>query len=229
MPPTGIRPGVGVQALADSLRFVRQSPVVLAAFAIDLCAMVFGSPTALFPIVADDVMQGGPEVLALLAIAPAAGAMAGTLISGWMGGVVWQGRAVIGAVVGWGVAIVGFGLSLTVLPIALVFLVLAGAADVISTVFRAAILQVAAPDVMRGRVSGVHLLIVQGGPRLGDIEATTVAAIVGPQLSVISGGVLCLLGTAVIANRLPALAAFRAPIPIQAGRTKISRAPGTGA
>jgi MFS family permease len=229
IPPTGAPAGIGLQALTDSLRFMRRSPVVLAAFGVDLCAMVFGSPTALFPIIAEDVMHGGPELLALLAVAPAAGAMAGTLISGWMGSVVQQGRAVIAAVLCWGAAVIGFGFALSAIPLALGFLILAGTADVVSTVFRASILQIAAPDEMRGRVSGLHVLIVQGGPRLGDIEAATVAAVAGPQFSVISGGVLCLLGTILIAVRVPELAAFRAPRRSDVARSNATTPRGAGA
>jgi MFS family permease len=208
--PTGAHRGLTVRSLIDGLRFVRRTPVVMSAFVIDLAAMVFGLPVALFPIIATDIMGGGADVLGLLVAAPAVGAIVGSLLSGWVGRVQYQGRGVIAAVVVWAVAIIGFGLSLSVLPLALAFLALAGAADIVSTVFRGSILQLATPDAMRGRVSGLQILFFQGGPRLGDIEATTVAAVAGAPFSVISGGVICLLGAAVVALRYPALVAYQA-------------------
>jgi predicted MFS family arabinose efflux permease len=210
--PVGRQSGLTLGALVDGVRFVRHTPVVLSSFLIDLSAMTFGLPVALFPILARDVFGGGPEVLGLLVAAPAVGAVIGTVASGWIGRVEWQGRGVIGAVVVWALAIIAFGLTLWSLPVALVLLAISGAADVISTVFRGAILQLATPDSMRGRMSGIQILIFQGGPRLGDLEATTVAAIAGAPFSVLSGGVLCLVATFLVVLRLPALAAFRPPV-----------------
>jgi MFS family permease len=204
----GLTPG----SLIEGLRFLRKSPVILGSFAIDLSAMVFGLPVALFPILARDAFGGGPEVLGLLVAAPAVGAVAGTLSSGWVSHVAHQGRGVIVAAVVWALAIIAFGLSLWSLPLSLVLLAVAGAADIVSTVFRGAILQLAAPDVLRGRIAGVQILIFQGGPRLGDIEATMVASVVGAPLSVLTGGILCLIGTAIAARRFPELAAFEAPV-----------------
>ena len=116
------------------------------------------------------------------------------------------GRAVIIAVAIWGAAIPLFGLSTFSFALALVFLAIAGAADVLSAVFRSTIIQLETPDELRGRATSIHILVVTSGPRLGDIEAATVAAVIGPQLSVVSGGVLCLAGVGVVARLFPELA-----------------------
>ena len=109
------------------------------------------------------------------------------------------------AVAIWGIAIALFGLSTFSFALALVFLAIAGAADVLSAVFRSTIVQLETPDELRGRVTSIHILVVTSGPRLGDIEAATVGAIIGPQLSVVTGGVLCLLGVLVVARLFPEL------------------------
>jgi MFS family permease len=168
--------------------------------------MIFGMPTSLFPALALDVFKVGPQGLGLLAAAPAVGAFLGALLSGWVSAVRRVGLAVIAAVTVWGVAIALFGLSTFSFALALVFLAIAGAADVLSAVFRSTIVQLDTPDTLRGRVTSIHILVVTSGPRLGDIEAATVASIVGPQLSVVSGGVLCVAGVAVVARLFPELA-----------------------
>ncbi|HET9458263.1 MAG TPA: hypothetical protein VFO78_13035, partial [Candidatus Limnocylindrales bacterium] len=139
--------------------------------------------------------------------------------SGWISVVRRVGRAVIVAVAIWGLAMVLFGLSTSSFPLALVFLAIAGAADVVSAVFRSSIVQLGTPDELRGRVTSIHILFVTSGPRLGDIEAATVAAVIGPQLSVVSGGLLCVLGVLVVARFFPELAAHEAgaAIPLPAG------------
>jgi MFS family permease len=196
-------------AVVGGLSFVRRTPAILGTFVIDLSAMIFGLPVALFPILALETFHGGPATLGLLTSAPAVGALLGTLTTGWVSSVRLQGRAVIAAVTAWGLAICAFGLLVFSLPLALVCLALAGAADVVSAVFRTTIAQDLTPDALRGRVSALTLLVVSGGPRLGDIEATAVAAVAGAQFSAFSGGVLCLLGTATVAWRYPQLRRYR--------------------
>jgi MFS family permease len=172
---------------------------------IDLDAMIFGMPTSLFPVLALDVFHAGPTGLGLLGAAPAVGALLGALLSGWVSSVRRVGQAVIVAVAIWGVAITLFGLSTFSFLLALVFLAVAGAADVLSAVFRSTIVQLTTPDELRGRVSSIHILVVTSGPRLGDIEAAAAAAVIGAQASVISGGILCVLGVAVVARLFPEL------------------------
>ena len=208
IPPAhgAVRPSLS--AIAEGLRFARRRRAILATFAVDLNAMIFGMPTALFPILALDVFRVGPAGLGLLAAAPAAGAVIGALLTGWVGRVRRTGRAVLWASAGWGLAIVAFGLCTFSFPLALVFLAAAGAADVITAVLRSAIVQLITPDGLRGRVTSIHILVVTGGPRLGDVEASAVASLAGAQLSVVSGGLLCLVGLAAIVRSFPELAAF---------------------
>ena len=207
IPPLGAVTKPGLEAIREGLRFVRARRLLLSTFVIDLNAMIFGMPTSLFPALALDVFKVGPAGLGLMAAAPAAGALLGAVLSGWVQAVRRVGVAVIVAVAIWGAAIALFGLSTFSFPLALVFLAIAGAADVLSAVFRSTILQLETPDILRGRVTSIHILVVTSGPRLGDIEAATVAAVVGAQLSVVSGGVLCLAGVAVVARLFPELAA----------------------
>ena len=208
IPPAhgAVRPSLG--AIAEGLRFARRRRAILGTFAVDLNAMVFGMPTALFPVLALDVFRVGPAGLGLLAAAPAAGALVGAVLTGWVGRVRRTGRAVLWASAGWGLAITAFGLCTFSFPLALVFLAAAGAADVVTAVLRSAIVQLLTPDELRGRVTSIHILVVTGGPRLGDVEASAVASLAGAQLSVVTGGLLCLVGLVAIVRSFPELAAF---------------------
>src|SRR5207253_7877798 len=143
----------------------------------------------------------------LLYAAPGAGALVGALFSGWVGRVRRQGLAVVVAVIAWGLAIAAFGV-VPWLSLALVLLAVAGAADVVSAVFRNTILQLSVPDAFRGRLSGVHIAVVAGGPRLGDAEAGAVAALTTPRISVVSGGLACVAGALVIARLVPAFTRY---------------------
>jgi hypothetical protein len=178
---------------------------------IDLDAMILGMPRALFPVLALTVFKVGPRGLGLLYAAPAAGALIGAVTAGWVVRVKHQGRAVVWAVALWGAAITFFGLSGRLFPLALFFLAFAGAADVVSAVFRGSILQLSVPDSLRGRLSAIHIMVVTGGPRLGDAEAGIVAALVSPWFSVVSGGVACVLGVLAVARAYPELWRYHAP------------------
>ena len=199
-PGTAVRPGW--RSTLDGLRFVRRSQPVLGAYAIDLNAMVFGMPRALFPALAATAFGGGATTVGLLYSAPGAGALLGALTSGWVGRVRRQGLAVTAAVLVWGAAIAGFGL-VRWLPAALVLLAVAGWADVLSAVFRNTMIQFAGPDGMRGRLMGVQMAVVAGGPRLGDLEAGAVASAFGDTVSVVSGGLACIAGALLVAWSLP--------------------------
>ena len=133
-----------------------------------------------------------------------------TLASGSVTHLRRQGDAIVWAVVAWGAAITGFGLSGSHIVPALICLAIAGAADVVSAIFRSTILQVTVPDRLRGRLSGLHILVVTGGPRLGDFEAGLVAAWFTPTISVISGGLACILGAGIVAGAYPELRRYRA-------------------
>ena len=212
LPPLGGSMRPGLAAIREGLRFAMDRRVILATFVIDLDAMIFGMPTSLFPVLALEVFRVGPAGLGLLAAAPAIGAFLGALLSGWVSVVRRVGRAVVVAVVVWGLAITAFGLSTFFFPLALVFLAVAGAADVLSAVFRSTVVQLSTPDELRGRVTALHILAVTSGPRIGDIEAAAVAAIVGAQASVVSGGLLCIAGIVAVVRRFPELAAHVTPV-----------------
>lgn len=207
LPPTTEGRGVviGWRAPVEALAYARGNPVLLAIFAVDLNAMVFGMPRALFPALAAHLFRVGPQGLGLLYAAPGAGALAGSLLSGWVSRIRRQGVAVLWAVGAWGAAITLFGLAGSAFPLALGLLAVAGAADMVSAVFRHTIIQLSTPDRLRGRVSALNSMVVTAGPRLGDVEAGGVAALTSPVFSVVSGGILCLLGVAAIAALVPGL------------------------
>jgi MFS family permease len=194
-------------SIAEGLRFVRGEQALKGSFAIDLVAMSFGMPRALFAVLAISVYHAGAEGTGLLYAAVAAGATVAALTTGWLTHARWLGRIVIAAVAIWGLAIALAGLT-TSLWIAAGCLVLAGAADSVSAVCRSAINQSVTPDAMRGRMSSVFSLIVTSGPRVGDVESGAVAALAGARFSVVSGGLATVVGVGAIVLAFPALAAF---------------------
>ncbi|OFW78573.1 MAG: hypothetical protein A2Z48_03515 [Actinobacteria bacterium RBG_19FT_COMBO_70_19] len=203
----------GWEAVKEGFGYLRGRRVLQSTFVIDIVAMVFGMPRALFTLLAVTQFHAGPEVVGLLFSAPAVGALLGAVTTGWVKHVRRQGWAVTWAVGLWGVGIAAFGLVGDRLWLGLLCLAFAGAADVISAVFRSTILQLTVPDALRGRLSGIHILVVTGGPRLGDLEAGIVAAAFTPTVSVVSGGLLCVAGAALVAWRVPAFRRYRAGDP----------------
>jgi MFS family permease len=192
----------GLRSIVEGLRFVRGRQAIQGAYLLDINAMVFGMPRALFPALALTFFGGGASTLGFLYAAPGAGALVGALTTGWVTGVQRQGLAVIVAVIVWGAAITCFGL-VPWLPAALVLLAVAGWADVISAVFRSTIIQLAVPDILRGRLAGLQTAVVTGGPRIGDLEAGAVAAGFGDTVSVVSGGLACIVGALILGRALP--------------------------
>jgi hypothetical protein len=200
---------IGWRAPAEALVYVWRNRLVFSLFAADLVAMIFGMPVALFPALALSTLRIGATGLGLLYAAPAIGALLGSLVSGWIRRVRRQGLAVIVAIVVWGAAIAGFGLAGPRIWIGLPLLAVAGAGDLVSAIFRGTILQLSVPDGMRGRMSAFHMMVVTTGPRLGDLEAGGVAALVNPIFSVVSGGIACVVGILVLAALLPELRNYR--------------------
>jgi MFS family permease len=196
-------------AIRSGFAFLRRQPVILGGFAMDLAAMVFGMPRALFPVLAATTLHTGVEGLGLLYAAPGAGAVLATVTAGWIGRASRLGRVVVVMIAIWAAAIIAFGFT-TVLWLALLLLVVAGAADSLSAVCRNTITQTIAPDHLRGRLTGVYFTVVVGGPYLGDMEAGTVASAWTPQISVVSGGVLCLLALGAATIAFPAVWAYNA-------------------
>jgi MFS family permease len=205
-PHGGAHPPV-LRSVADGLRFVRGEQALLGSFAIDLLAMTFGMPRALFAVLSLSVYDAGAAGTGLLYAAVSAGASVAALTAGWIEHARRLGRIVIVAVTVWGAAIAVAGLFTTLWP-ALIAFTVAGAADSVSAVCRTTINQTITPDAMRGRMSSVFMLVVRSGPRLGDLEAGTVASAVTPRFSVVSGGLACLVGVGAILVAFPALAAY---------------------
>ena len=173
---------------------------LIGTYLVDMNAMFFGMPMALFPAIAKG--YGGAEVLGLLYAAPSAGSIVVTLTSGWTARVHRHGRAVVFGAAAWGVGIIAFGLANT-LWVAVGCLVVAGAMDTISGIFRSAMWNETIPDHLRGRLAGVEMISWSSGPLLGDAEAGFLAALAGVRASVITGGIACVAGTVVLAVALP--------------------------
>jgi MFS family permease len=206
-----------LRAIGEGLRYVRGNQALMGSFAIDLVAMTFGMPRALFAVLAVSVYGAGAEGTGLLYAAVAAGATVAALTTGWIEHARRLGLIVIWAVVIWGAAIAGAGLMTSLWPAA-ALLAVAGAADSVSAVCRSSINQMVTPDAMRGRMSSVFSLVVTSGPRLGDVESGTVAGLTSPRFSVTSGGLACIVGVVAVVAFFPALARFDAEEVLAADR-----------
>src|SRR3954467_2042881 len=196
-----------LRSIGTGIRFVRRERALVGSFVIDLAAMTFGMPRALFPVLALTVYDAGAAGTGALFAAVAAGATVAALTTGWLEHARWLGRIVLAAVAVWGLAIALAGVT-SKLVVAIALLAMAGAADSVSAVCRSTISQTLTPDRLRGRMSSVFSLVVASGPRLGDIESGTVAAIATPRASVVSGGLACVASVAAVAALFPALARY---------------------
>jgi MFS family permease len=199
-PPPSSAQRPGIRSITEGLRYAKSRPELLGTYLIDMNAMFFGMPMALFPAIA--VGFGGASVGLLYAM-PAVGSLFATLTSGWTKRVHRHGLAVAIAAGCWGLAIVGFGFANNLL-LALIFLALAGAADMVSGLFRSTIWNQTIPDHLRGRLAGIEMVSYTSGPLLGNAEAGIAARLFGIRTSVVSGGILCVVGTALLALALPA-------------------------
>jgi MFS family permease len=188
------------QSIVEGFRYARSRQQLIGTYVVDFVAMVFGMPLALFPALAAGTLGAG--ALGPLYAAPAFGALVASLTSRWTPRIHRQGLAVMLAATVWGVAIVGFGLSPSLWP-ALVCLAIAGGADAISGIFRVTMWNQTIPDALRGRLAGIEMVSYMSGPLLGHAEAGAVAAIAGVQASIVSGGVLCVIGVVVCGLALP--------------------------
>lgn len=221
LPPTPDASGhvtrAGWRAVGEGLAFIRGKRNLQMIFYEDLAAMIFGMPRALFPAIAA-LWYGGTTqqvalTLGLLSAAPAIGGVLSSLLSGPIGTVRYQGRAIVISIIIWGSAITAFGFTRT-LVLALFFLAIAGAADNVSAILRNTMLQAAVPDDFRGRLQGVNTVVIAGGPRLGDVEAGVVASLGGEAFSVISGGVACTVIAIGLAVRFPGFWRYDARDPV---------------
>lgn len=200
VPPPPDAKGPSFKRIAEGIRFARSRQELVGTYVVDIVAMFFGMPIALFPALAQQ--YGGADVLGILLSAPAVGSLVATATSGWTSSIHRHGLAVTWAACAWGAAITCFGLS-TWLPLALFFLALAGAADMISGIFRMTIWNQTIPDELRGRLAGIELLSYASGPALSGIESGAVASAFTPRVSVVSGGLLCIAGAVVCAALFP--------------------------
>src|SRR3954447_1110497 len=196
-----------LQSIAEGVKFVRSKHALMGSFAMDLMAMTFGMPRALFAVLALTVYDAGATGTGLLYASVSAGAVVAALTTGWVEHARWLGRIVIGAVLVWGLAIAFAGFMPSLWPAA-ALLAVAGAADSISAVCRSIINQSVTPEALRGRMSSIFTLVVTSGPRLGDLESGIAASLTTVGVAVVSGGLACVVGVGLIALLFPALARF---------------------
>ncbi|HTF47019.1 MAG TPA: MFS transporter [Pseudonocardia sp.] len=218
MPPSttenGTRPTAGLRDVLAGFRYVATQKILLVSFLVDIIAMALGMPRAVFPEMAERTFHdppGGGIALGLLYASIAIGAVAGGLFSGWLHRIRRQGVAVTVAICVWGLGVTVFGLT-DLLWLAVLALAVAGAADLVSAVFRSTMLQVVATDEMRGRMQGVFIVVVAGGPRLADIWHGPAADVVGTGTAAAGGGLAVILATVVTVALLPAFWRYRAPV-----------------
>ncbi|SRR5579883_494418 len=196
-------------ALKKGLGYALSRQELIGTYIVDFIAMIFGMPTALFPAIA--LSFGGAKALGMLYAAPAVGALVVSFVSGWTVRVKRHGVAIAVAASLWGVAIIFFGLSSHFL-VALFFLALAGAFDAVSGIFRSIMWNQTIPNELRGRMAGIEMISYLSGPRMGDTEAGLVAALFGVTFSVVSGGVLCVIGVGICCYFLPKFWHYRAEV-----------------
>lgn len=223
LPPLAIEGStgtLGLRSVAEGFSYVRRQPVLLMSFVFDIVAMFFGMPRALFPQIAHQSFHGpdsGGLAFALLFAGIPAGAVLGGVFSGWVSSVARQGLAVVIAILVWGAAMTGFGIAVLfadkwgtgMLVVAVLMLVVGGAADMVSAAFRSTILQSAASDAVRGRLQGFFTVVVVGGPRLADVAHGGAAAVAGTAAAAAGGGMLVVVGTVVAALVVPTFVRYR--------------------
>jgi MFS family permease len=197
------QPGFG--ALFAGMRFLHTYPIILAVLTLDFCANFFGEPSAMFPVYTQDTMHIGPQGLGMLLAAPPIGAVALTPFTGIFARIKRQGLGVTLAAVMWGLCIAAFGLLPNPLWLGMLFLAGAGAADMASINLRGLIIQKTTPDEFRGRISSVNAMFAIGGPMFGQFESGLVGGLFSPMISVVSGGLACVVVTLLIAAMVPGL------------------------
>ena len=207
-PVVAARTAGGLALALEGLRFVRGTPILLGVMSLDFVATFFGASNTLMPIFAEEILDVGPRGLGLLLAAPAAGALAGSIIMSARRVPSRPGLGVLVAVAIYGAALAGFGLS-TSFPLSLAFLAASGAADAVSMALRLTVRTVVTPDALRGRIAAVHSTFAMGGPQLGEFEAGLVAALLGAGPSVALGGLATVAAAIVTARLFPAIARYR--------------------
>ncbi|MFY9914678.1 MAG: MFS transporter [Nocardioidaceae bacterium] len=213
IPPQPLEGGVlqrpGLRSVVEGFRFLRNARNLRMTFILDLCAMVLAQPRALFPAVAGGFFGGGVRTVGLLQAAPAIGSLLAFTFSGWVGKVRRQGLAIAVCVIVYGASVAAFGFA-RALWVGVLLLAMSGAADMVSAAYRSTILQVAAPDNLRGRLQGVFTVVVAGGPRMGDFVAGSTAALTTPTIALAAGGLACIAGVLIASARERSFAAYDA-------------------
>jgi MFS family permease len=204
-----LRLGAAVRGVAEGFAFLRTQPVLLMTFVVDIIAMMFAWPQAVFPELSATRFEDSANSLGWLFAGISIGALVSGLTSGWVSRVDRQGAVVLGAIVVWGLAIIGFGFAPT-LWLAVLCLAVAGAGDMVSAALRTSMLQLAAPEDMRGRMQGVFIVVVAGGPRLGDLRAGALASAASVTVAMVSGGIVIVVAMVVVALVVPSFWLFRA-------------------
>jgi MFS family permease len=221
----------GLRSVVEGIGYLRGHPVLLMSFLVDIIAMIFGMARALFPEIAHESFAGPEEgglAFALLFAAMPMGMVVGGVFSGWVSRISAQGQAVVWCVVVWGLTMAGFGVAVGIadrspstarwmLVAAVFMLAVGGAADMASAAFRQSILQSSAADEMRGRLQGIFIVVVVGGPRIGDVSHGAAAAMVGTSVAAAGGGVLVVVLTVAAAVAVPVFWRYRLTRPVPSG------------
>lgn len=226
LPPEGAVRRAGLGSVLEGLRFLKDRPTVRGTFVVDLAAMVLAMPRVLFPAIGVVLIGGGARTVGVLTAGIAVGSILAGVLSGPLGRVRRQALAVTVAVLGWALAVVAFGVVVSLSPApdpgggataalwpAAACMVLAGAADTISAIFRSTILQAATPDALRGRLQGIFIVVVAGGPRLGDVLLGALAELTDEARAAIIGGIACAVGVAVFTVLQPGFRRYDARHP----------------
>ena len=227
LPPEGHEDGAatrpGLRSVLDGFTFLTTRPNVRMTFVADICAMLLAQPRVLFPAAGAVIFGGGAKTVGALSAAAAIGGIVAMFFSGRLGHVRRQGAAILVSIIGWGFAIAGFGVALLLaggalsqavaLWCGLACMAAAGAADSVSAVFRTTILQAATPDRLRGRLQGVFIVVVAGGPRLGELVGGVVAEGIGEGATAVAGGLACVLGILALARLQPGFQRYDARNP----------------
>jgi MFS family permease len=198
---------VDIGAIRDGIRFIAGNPIILSTMLIDFFATFFSSANTMMPIIARDILHVGERGYGILTSAQAIGAVTAGVVISQLSGIRKQGLVFLGAVGAFGLATIAFGLSTSFIA-ALVFLIVIGAADSVSTIIRNTVRQLTTPDHIRGRMTSINQIFFQGGPQLGEVEAGIVAQLFGVPFAIVSGGVGCIVAVVLVARRFPQIVAY---------------------
>jgi MFS family permease len=197
----------GIHTIIEGLRYAKSRPELIGTYAVDIVAMTFAMPIALFPAMAES--WGGASAAGYLYSAMSFGSLSTAVFSGWTSKVDRHGAAVVLAAASWAAAVVALGFASS-LAGALICLAIAGAADSVSALFRATIWNETIPNELRGRLAGVEMISYLSGPLLGNARAGWVASMSTNQISIISGGIICFIGVLASIPLLPAFWSYQA-------------------